>query len=293
MRHAILITAHRNFDHLLYLVRYFDTDFDIYIHIDKKSRITPDELYLLRHTEGVCGVYREYSVNWGGYSFLKTILFLVRQVATKGGVDYVHLISGSDIPIRKLSDFKAFFEQEPVHEYLENFSLPTSRWSGGGLNRLRYYHLNDFFNLRNPRNAARQRAFFHFQDKWRIRRPISAKLPRLYGGGNWWSLSLECLSHVAEYTRKHKRLLKRLKFSFAADEIYFQTVIMNSPFAGRVVDNHMRYIDWRYRNGNMPANLDLSDFEKIAASPYWFARKIEYPVSTALAGHLKKITCNE
>lgn len=293
MRHAILITAHRNFDHLLYLVRYFDADFDIYIHIDKKSRITPDEIYQLRHMEGVCGIYRKYSVNWGGYRFLKTILFLVKQVVRRGGVDYVHLISGSDIPIKKLSDFKAFFEQQPVHEYLENFSLPSSRWSGGGLNRLRYYQLNDFLNLRVSKNMERQRAFFRFQDKWHIRRSISSKLPRFYGGGNWWSLSWECLSYVAEYTRNQKRLLKRLKFTFASDEIYFQTVIMNSPYAGRVVDDHMRYIDWRYRNGNMPANLDLSDFEKIVGSPYLFARKIEYPVSMALAVYLKKLTSNE
>lgn len=287
MRHAILINAHQNFNYLLYLVNYFDSDFDIYIHINKKSRITPSEIYQLQHAEGVCGVYRKYSINWGGYSFLKTILFLVQKVKERGNVDYVHLISGADVPIKNLNDFKMFFENRQTNEYLENFSLPYSCWSGGGLNRLTYYHPNDIFNVRNPKNAVWQKAFIQFQDKWHIRRKISTKLPQLYGGGSWWSLSWECLNYVAEYTLKNKRLLRRLKFSFASDEIYFQTVIMNSPFAARVVNNHMRYIDWRYRNGNMPANLDDSDFEKIINSPYLFARKIEFPVSRILVERLK------
>lgn len=288
MRHAILIITHRNFEHLLYLIRYFDSDFDIYIHIDKKSQITEAEMCALREEKQVCGIYREYAINWGGYKFLQAILFLVKKVVEKSGVNYVHLISGSDIPTKKLGDFKIFFEDKPTYEYLRNFSLPTPRWSGGGLTRLTYYHLNDYLNLRAPKNARWQHWFTRMQDKWGIQRKISTKLPRLYGGGNWWSLSMECVNYVAAYTCKHKRLLKRLRFSFAADEIYMQTVIMNSPFAARVVDNHLRYIDWQRRNGNIPANLDISDLGKITDSPCLFARKIEFPVSGTLVEQLKK-----
>lgn len=289
MRHAILIAAHHNFDHLLYLVNYFDADFDIYIHIDKKSHITLEELSRLRQVDRVCGVYQKYAIHWGGYSFLKTILYLVKQVAAKGGVDYVHLISGADIPIKRLDEFKAFFLDKPKYEYLENFSLPARNWVEGGLNRVMYYHLHDLFNVRKSKNMKWEQTFVQFQKRWHIQRTISSRLPRFYGGGNWWSLSWECVDYVVKYTCKNKRLLRRLKFSFASDEIYFQTVILNSPFAGRVVGNHMRYIDWRYRNGNMPANLDLTDLDRIINSSYLFARKIEFPVSGDLVERLKRI----
>lgn len=289
MRHAILIIAHRNFDHLLYLVNYFDADFDIYIHIDKKSQVTSEELSQFRQLERVCGVFQKYTIHWGGYSFLKTIFYLVKQVVVKGGVDYVHLISGADIPTQKLDEFKAFFLDKPRYEYLENFSLPTRNWAGGGFNRLIYYHLHDLLDMRKPENMKREHIFVRFQQKWHIRRKISNRLPQFYGGGNWWSLSWECVNYVVEYTRKNKRLFKRLRFSFAPDEIYFQTVILNSPFAGNVVGNHMRYIDWRYRNGNIPANLDLSDFNKVINSFYLFARKVEFPISMSFVEHLKKI----
>lgn len=289
MRHAILIVAHRNFAYLLYLIKYFDADFDIYIHIDKKSRITSEELSQLRQLERVCGVFQKYSVRWGGYSFLKTILFLVKQVVAKGGVDYVHLISGADVPTQKLDDFKAFFYNKPKYEYVEYFVLPTRKWTGGGLNRVMYYHLHNIFDVRKPENMKRECAFIRFQQKWHIRRKISNKLPRFYGGGNWWSLSWECVNYIAKYTSKNKKLFRRLRFSFAPDEIYFQTVILNSPFAGMVAGNHMRFIDWQYRNGNIPANLDFSDFDKIINSFYLFARKVEFPVSMSLVEHLKRI----
>lgn len=42
MRHAILILAHKNVDQLCRLVRYFDHDCDVYIHIDKKQPIATE-----------------------------------------------------------------------------------------------------------------------------------------------------------------------------------------------------------------------------------------------------------
>ncbi|MDY3063892.1 MAG: hypothetical protein SOW56_07710, partial [Bacteroidaceae bacterium] len=42
MRHAILITAYTDFVQLISLVEMFDYLFDIYIHIDKKAKISRD-----------------------------------------------------------------------------------------------------------------------------------------------------------------------------------------------------------------------------------------------------------
>lgn len=37
MKHAILIIAHDDIEYLLKVVKYFDDDFFIYIHLDKKK----------------------------------------------------------------------------------------------------------------------------------------------------------------------------------------------------------------------------------------------------------------
>ncbi len=62
---------------------------------------------------------------------------------------------------------------------------------------------------------------------------------------------------------------------------------MNAPFAEKVVNNNLRYIDWVARNGNNPAVLDETDFEKVMDSNAFFARKFEYPVSEKLMNCVK------
>ena len=47
------------------------------------------------------------------------------------------------------------------------------------------------------------------------------------------------------------------------DEMFTQTLLMNSPFASTVVNKHLRYICWEHRNGNRPAVLDESDFARV------------------------------
>jgi hypothetical protein len=84
------------------------------------------------------------------------------------------------------------------------------------------------------------------------------------------------------YTERNPSLLKRLRFTFCADEIYFQTILMNSPLKNKVINNNLRFIDWTKRNGSFPANLDESDFQMLVESDKIFARKFDFPVSEKL-----------
>lgn len=70
--------------------------------------------------------------------------------------------------------------------------------------------------------------------------------------------------------------------TYCPEELYFQTVLMNSPHAGRVVNDNLRYILWEKRHGSLPAVLDESDFEPLKASGALFARKLSSPVSSGL-----------
>lgn len=37
MKHAILIMAHKHFDHLKHLIEYFNRDCFVFVHVDKRS----------------------------------------------------------------------------------------------------------------------------------------------------------------------------------------------------------------------------------------------------------------
>lgn len=286
MKQAILITAYKNAEHLLELIDIFDCDFEFYIHIDKKSKITDADCRMIAGRSNVAYLSRRYSVNWGGMNHLKCILLLAGQALKNKGIGYMHLISGNDYPVKSLHYFKAFPEGND-NEYLENFPVPTHRWYKGGLNRLENYYFLDLLNTRNSRQERCYNLLLDIQEKLHIKRTLSPKLPPLYGGGTWWSLTYNCVKYVVEYTAAHPRLLRRLRYTFIPEEFYFQTIIMNSPFAVHVVNDHLRYIDWDFRNGNCPAVLDLSDAGAIKESNALFARKTEYPVSRELIDSLR------
>lgn len=288
MPQAILITAYKNYYHLEEIVKFFDDDFEVYIHIDKKSIISQVELNQLENYSQVKLIVQKYKVNWGGINHLKSILYLTEKALKNPQNFYFHLISGHDFPIKKLAEFKAFFDENRTLEFINYFDVPKQGWANnGGMDRIEYYNLNDVFDAKVPKQNGLIRRFLAIQKRYSFKRRITSKMPKLYGGSTWWSLSRACVEYVINYTNNNKFVLNRFKHTLCSEEFYFQTVIMNSPFANNVKNNSLRFIDWIARNGNNPAILDETDYEKIIKSDAFFARKFEYPLSVGLLNKIK------
>ncbi|WP_223033948.1 beta-1,6-N-acetylglucosaminyltransferase [Hanstruepera marina] len=291
MKHAILITAYKNFEHLKDLAEFFDQNFEIFIHIDKKSNLEPKVLNELQDLIQVKLVSRKYKVNWGGVNHLKCILYLAKEALKNKNIERFHVISGHDYPIKTCSYFVDYFKRHSSENYLNFHELPSIKWPNGGLDRIEYYNFYDLLNAKRYRHYIFK--LVEIQKKLKIKRRISKKVPKLYGGETWWSLSREALSYVIDFTDKNKFLLNRFKHSFCSEEMYVHTVLLNSKFAATVVNDSLRYIDWSDRNGNFPANLDNSDLEKMIISKNkFFARKFEFPISLKLKLSLIKYLDN-
>ncbi|RBN50310.1 beta-1,6-N-acetylglucosaminyltransferase [Flavobacterium psychrolimnae] len=291
MQQVILITAYKNYNHLEEIILFFDVDFEIYIHIDKKSKITKDELNQLKKYSQVKLVSQKYKVNWGGFNHLKSILFLAEKALKNSQNYYFHLLSGHDFPIKKLTEFKEYFDNNRKLEFINYFDVPKIGWvDNGGMDRIEYYNLYDALDAKIPKQNGLIRRLIAIQKRLTFKRPISSKFPKLYGGSTWWSLSRDCLQYVVNFTKNNNFVLKRFKYTLCSEEFYFQTIIMNSHFSLKVANNNLRYIDWVARNGNNPAILDTSDFEKLVATDAFFARKFEYPLSIDLMNQIKSIT---
>lgn len=287
MKQAILITAYKDFHHLVEIVAFFDENFELYIHIDKKSKVTVFELSKLKAFENVKLISQKYKINWGGLNHLKSILYLSEQALKNPQNKYFHLISGQDYPINKASYFVDFFKNRK-EEFIEFFSVPNPGLEGNeGMDRIEYYNLYDIFNAKIPNQNRIIMELIKLQKKIGFKRSISSKIPKLYMGSTWWSLSRECLNYVVEFTKNNKFILNRFKYTLCSEEFYFQTVIMNSIFSKKVVGNNLRYIDWVARNGSNPAILDDTDYEKLIKSKAFFARKFGYPHSINLINEIK------
>ena len=172
-------------------------------------------------------------------------------------------------------------------EFFEFFEMPAKVWKNGGMDRILYYNLYDVIDAKGA-NGRFIKKFINFQKKYNIKRKIKDDFPKLYGGSTWWTLSFDCCQYVLNYIDKNPSFLKRFKHTFCAEEIFFQTIILNSPFKEKVVNDNQRLILWETRNGNCPANLDESDLNEIISSDKLFARRFEYPVSAILIKTLKE-----
>lgn len=289
MKQAILITAYKNYHHLEEIIQCFDPNFELYIHLDKKSTISEVELKHLKKYDIVKLVEQKYKVNWGGFNHLKSILFLIEQALKNPQNMYFHLITGHDFPVKRASYFVDFF-QNNNNEYIDYWDIPkVGGADNGNMDRIEYYNFYDLWNAKMYKENKKIKSLICLQKRLGYKRKIPAKMPKLYGGSTYWTLSKNCVNYVLDFTKKNKWFLNRFKYTLCAEEFYFQTIIMNSSFAENVANHNLRHIDWVARNGNNPAVLDDTDFEKLKETHAVFARKFDYPQSVSLLDKVKTL----
>lgn len=258
-----------------------DERFSFYIHFDRKSRLTAEELSTLRNHRSVKLVGQKFKVNWAGVNHLLAIRYLLKE-ALQSDAEVFHALSGQDFPIKSSEEIDTFFRNNQGRQFIEHFALPAGHWTDGGMHRIRYRYFYDIFDNKTRYGHFMNRAVLKLQKISGVNRNWPKHLPSLYGGGTWWSITRDCAEYVNNYSEQHPELLQRLRYTLCPEEEFFQTIIMNSGFADEAVADHLRYIDWNSRNGNAPANLDESDFEKLMQCDKIFARKFDYPVSEKL-----------
>lgn len=276
MKHAILIMAHKNYSFLHHLIEYFERDCYVFVHIDKKSDITKEEIACLREMPQVAGVYQKYSVHWGGFSILKCELFMLKDALKKCDADYFHLISGQDYPIKPLSYFLTYFEENNGTNYLTYSHLPNPRWEQNTYERFQYFYLFDYFSRRDMAIHYSNK-IMEFQKRYHLKRRIPDYFDHLYGGSQWFSITRKSVDTFLNFTKRKPSFYNKLRFTFAPEETYFTTLGVNLLLKEKVkVENkNCRFIRWKNENGNYPANLSLEHFHFFAEEDALFARKFD------------------
>lgn len=281
MKHAILILAHKELEHICRIVEYFKKSCEIFIHLDKKGCYDPVILNKLYSYRQVKLILQEYEVNWGGTSVLESELHLLQTAFKQSKADYFHLISGQDYPIRPLNSFLDFFSKNNGKEYLRYVHLPHPKWENNTFKRLQYYYPYDnAADKKYPRQWVREQV--GIQCKKGIKRPIPDEFDHLYGSSQWFSITRKAVSTLLEYTENSPALYKQMWMTFAPEECYVATVLVNLLGTENIVQSNLRFIRWKYENGNNPANLGKEHFHYLLEEECFFARKIEPHCSAML-----------
>lgn len=281
MKHAIILFCHKDLSQVEEVIDFYDNDFIFYLHIDKKTDISETEISRFRDTHPNVRVFRLYRMHWGGITLLHAELRLIRLIVRSENVDYIHICSGQDHPIKKLRDIKAFFEENRGKQFMEYHQLPYSEWNFGTFWRLEGFQVFDLFDYNSDKGRKAIKFVNRCMTKIGFRRCIPNHFPRLYGGSTWMSLTFDCAKYVVECRGKATRFLRRLRFTFGSDEVFMQTIIMNSRFASTVVNDNKRLTIW-IRNDNNPATLTKKHWWSVSTSQCLWAQKFDYTISHEL-----------
>lgn len=293
MKHAILILWHKDVQQLRELIRFFDEEFSFYIHVDKKNAAATKAVKELQKEREGIHVYCKYKVNWGGLNIVKAELFLLEEILKAGmDFDYIHFFSGQDYPIKDLPHIKRFFEMHRGTEFIEYMRLPSESWDKGTYARFDYFRFYDLWDFRTPQGFGRIMKLMEYQKKAGFKRRKPDQFDILYGGSNWMSITNECAEYVIGHRKQNKAFYNRLKYTFAPDEVYFHSVILNSPFALKVKNDNLRYILW-VNNGTVPQVLTERNWTSIVTSDCLFARKFDSEYSAGLKECLHKYIMNK
>lgn len=294
MRHAIIMLWHRNIRNLSCLLEYFDGDFDVYIHIDRRATYSREVYESLKEECSNVKVFRKFRVRWGGINILKAELFLLGQALAGGNrYGYVHFISGEDLPLKPLPYFKSFFLQYQGKEFIECHPFPIWKWNNGTMARIEQWWLNDIMDIKTQAGKRKLMSFIEWQRHIGIRRRLPKDFRRMFGGSNWMSITGDCAEYVYNYLLHNKRFVRRLRFTFASDELCLPTIIMNSPFASyATTGNNLRFIDWS-KGLPSPAYMTERHIEAALESDALFARKVGVGISDLFCNYFSGINSSD
>jgi hypothetical protein len=67
---------------------------------------------------------------------------------------------------------------------------------------------------------------------------------RPYGGSSYWCLSGDAVSFVHRYVADHPEFVSFFRRVFIPDELFFQTILVNSELKNQIVNDDLRYMRW-------------------------------------------------
>ena len=279
---AVLILAHKNIDQVIELASRLSTDFEIYIHLDKKAKITVDQSRKIKKITK--GYISKYDVKWGSYSIVKATIDLMKMALNNNQNTYFHLISGQDWPLMSPAKIYEYFEHTN-QIYMNYWPAVSMRKTGEPeIWWTKYYFNYDSINRRTTFGKVYHRLLLLVQTVLRINKldKYGLKEDYIYAGKEWVDIPRDALEFAITYYEQHPNLEKIFSTSFCSDEMWLQTILCNSEFKPRIEKNIHHYIEMTEKQGSRPAILDEEDYSKIISGNYWWGRKVERPISDKL-----------
>jgi hypothetical protein len=283
MKVAFLMQCHKNPEQINLLLEALNHPMvDVFVHVDKKSQAIKDKItqragvYILPEQQCV-------DVQWAQYSQVEATLQLLRAAVNRGGYSHYWLISGQDYPLRPMDNILDFLEANQEANFIECSQIkPFNK-------RNDVYFPNSVIGRKLWQKVLKN-LWIYGTGGWNKTFPIfKRKAPddfKYWFGSQWWCLNSTTAQWIIDYLNEHTEYEKFFEHSLCSDECFFQTLVMNSPFAN-TTKPYLHYIKWE-KGKSSPRTLTTIDYEELKKTEKIIARKFDIDVDTEIIERLRK-----
>ncbi|MEM9785395.1 MAG: beta-1,6-N-acetylglucosaminyltransferase [Pseudomonadota bacterium] len=220
---GVIMLVHTAFDRAEQMVRHWvDGGCPVVVHVDAK---VDQETYgkfaqALDDLDDVLFCKR-HRCEWGGWGLIAASQTAATMLLDSfPDVRHVYLASGSCLPLRPISELRAYLDAHPDIDFIESATTADVPWPVGGLDRER-------FTLLFPFSWKKQRwlfdRFVKLQQFLRFKRNMPDGLvPHM--GSQWWCLTRQTLRAILDDPKRgiYDRFFR---YVWIPDESYYQTLV--------------------------------------------------------------------
>lgn len=284
---AYVILCHKNPEQINLLIdRLTNECVEFFLHVDRKSGIEEQ----IVHRQDVHFVKQPLDVQWGHYSQIECILKGFELVKEHGHFNYIHIISGQDLPLSSNTRIIDFFRENEGKEFVKYLQLPIEGEMWNCYYRVSVYYPKFLVSRVKAVSEVRNRYINLVMSVPWLKRSLKHLPEDLYKGSNWMSITGECMEYILDFIRVSPGYVKMFKHSFCGDEIFFQSIILNSGYKSNVVNEIKRYTDWD-SGPEFPRTLRAEDYNRIrqkGGDCFW-GRKFDLDVDRAIVEDIAQL----
>ncbi len=304
---------------LINALNHEDTSFVIHVSKTAEKGFNKELKRSLKNKPNLWFCKRENSSHYF-FGVVKGTLNALKLLIKKApDFEYVNFLTGQDYPIKSSKFINEFFNQNNGREFIRYWPMFPEEDSDFFKNhpwgefrqmyRIDRYHFKWFNkNYAIPELLSRrlidhslwqtikiflyESPLYIKEKRWRdelILMVLSRILPEKrkiptqftsYGGKTWWSLTKPCADFIINFSKKNIKFNRYCKHTLLPDEMYFQTILLNSPFKDKIENDYLREIEWEGGDGTHPIIFTKKDIERLKNSKNLFARKFDLDIDS-------------
>ena len=260
---AYFVSAYKEPESIVRLVNVLAEDHDhFYVHFDKRIGSQRFRCWKAQ-IEQTCRaknvhIFSKFNCLWASFGIVDATLSAMSFFEDLN-YDYFINLTGECYPLKSPQQIREAFKNQNAG-FMTFWKMPYEGWFRGGMNRIN----NRSFFL--PR---REYPYVKVYEVPRFRKKLPCGL-KPYGGWSLFCLPKDLVSYVVNFTENNPNVKSFFRRVLAPSELFFQTILLNSPFRDRIVNDNKRYVGFEDAH---PRTLTKDDYPMLKKSEKLFGRK--------------------